>query len=208
MSDEPGTVEGRFVVPGTYQLRLTVGDKVHTRPLDVRLDPAITVPAADIAQWEALASRQATLLGAAYRGRKAIEASLAQTGAVLSALKSANADTALVAQAQAAADEARRLHILLNGEEEGIAQQETFLPLYELALRLYTSTQGYTAAPDQAQRRLTDAAQQRTVTFYRDLGVLLSERLPALQKATTGAGIAWPAAQRPALPANPFASAP
>jgi hypothetical protein len=39
---------GPRVVPGTYSIRLTVGDKVLEKKVEVRLDPSISVPAADL----------------------------------------------------------------------------------------------------------------------------------------------------------------
>lgn len=205
---DPGTwrnAEGRFVVPGAYQVKLTVGDKVHSRPLDVRLDPAIQISSADSARLEELLARQAKLVAATYHAGKTVGASVTQTTAVLAALRSANADRSLIAQAEAAAKEANRLRIVLDGQEEGIAQQETFLPLGELTRRLYSSTQIYTAAPDVAQRQLTEQAQADVQRLYRDVEALVAGQLPSLQKSVQGAGVAWPAGELPALPKGDFA---
>jgi photosystem II stability/assembly factor-like uncharacterized protein len=40
---------GPFVAPGRYMVRLTVGDTVHERPLEVRLDPRVDAAPEDIA---------------------------------------------------------------------------------------------------------------------------------------------------------------
>jgi photosystem II stability/assembly factor-like uncharacterized protein len=204
LSDSPyRRLHGRFVMPGTYQVRLTVGDQVHSQPLEVRLDPAIRISAADSAALEALAATQARLVTATYHGSKTLAASLAQLTAARKALQDARADRTLVAQADAAVQEAERLNIILNGKEEGIAQQETFLPLAELAHRLYSSTEEYTAAPDPAQRQLTAVAEADVQAFNTDLAALVTGRLPALHKAVTAAGVAWPAGDLPRLPAQP-----
>lgn len=192
--------QGRFVVPGAYQVRLTVGDDTHMRPLAVRLDPAVSVSDADLGQLDGLLSRQEQLLRATHAAGKTVSASMEQTGAALKALVAARADPALVAQARAAADEATRLNVVLNGEEAGLAQQETFLPLAELTQRLYASTQEDTAAPDSAQVKLTDVADDGVKSLYRSLGRLVGERLPALKAASEKAGVAWPAADLPGLP--------
>ena len=193
---------GRFVMPGTYQVKLTVGDKVHMQPLAVRLDPAISLSAADSAALDAVGATQARLVAATYHANKTLAPGLSQLTATVKALKDAKADRKLVAQAEAALKEADRLNVILNGREEGIAQQETFLPLAELTQRLYTSTQDYSAAPDPAQRQLTASAEADVKTFYRDLGVLVSDTLPALQKAVVAAGVAWPG-ELPRMPAQP-----
>jgi hypothetical protein len=47
--------EGPMVLPGTYTARLTVGDQVCTTPVEVRLDPRVTVPRADLEEQMAFA---------------------------------------------------------------------------------------------------------------------------------------------------------
>jgi hypothetical protein len=39
-------------------------------------------------------------------------------------------------------------------------------------------------------------------TFYKDLGVLVSDTLPAVQKAVTAAGVAWQG-ELPRMPVQP-----
>jgi hypothetical protein len=192
---------GRFVVPGTYTVRLTVGDQVHNRPLDVRLDPAMVISPADRTRLEELLVRQERLLHTVAAADTAVAASVSQTNAVVKALTDAKADAALVAEAQAVHDEARRLAVVLHGEEAGLAQQETFLALAELTQRLYATTEEYTAAPDPAQQDLTRVAEAGVTALERDLAPLLTTRLPALKAAAAKAGVAWPAEQLPALPA-------
>ena len=193
---------GRFVMPGTYQVKLTVGDKVHMQPLAVRLDPAISLSAADSAALDAVGATQARLVAATYHANKTLAPGLSQLTATVKALKDAKADRKLVAQAEAALKEAERLNVILNGREEGIAQQETFLPLAELTQRLYTSTQDYSAPPDPAQRQLTASAEADVKTFYKDLGVLVSDTLLAVQNSVTAAGMAWPG-ELPRMPVQP-----
>ncbi len=43
-----GGPRGPQVLPGTYKVRLTVGDKTYEQPVEVRLDPTITLPLADL----------------------------------------------------------------------------------------------------------------------------------------------------------------
>lgn len=193
---------GRFVTPGTYQVRLTVGDAVHDRPLDVRLDPEVQISGADSAVLEQTLARQAALVTATHHADKAIKASVEQTTALLKTLEDAKAARPLIAQARAAMQEANRLRLVLNGEDAGVAQQETVLPLGELTRNLYASTQGYTAPPDEAQRRLTALAQSDVQRLDRDLRALVSERLPALQRSAREAGVQWPAQELPTLPSG------
>jgi hypothetical protein len=195
-------LHGRFVTPGVYQVRLIVGDTVHHRPLDVRLDPGIQISSADSAALEEMLARQAALVTATHHAGPVIKASLEQTRALLKTLEDGKAKRSLIDQAESARKEANRLNLVLNGEEAGLAQQETVLALGELARTLYANTQGYTAAPDEAQRRLTEVAQRDVQRLYRDLAVFVSERLPALQRAVRDEGVAWPAADLPKMPSG------
>jgi photosystem II stability/assembly factor-like uncharacterized protein len=43
-----GPPRGPQVLPGNYTVRLTVGEKLFVQPIEVRLDPTITVPTADL----------------------------------------------------------------------------------------------------------------------------------------------------------------
>jgi len=103
------TPVGRFVPAGDYQVRLTVGDQVHTQPLSVRRDPAVDVSDRDSRLRETVLALQTQLLTAAYHAGKAVDAGVEQTEALLTRLDERTADPALRRQAQAAADEARRL---------------------------------------------------------------------------------------------------
>lgn len=192
--------DGRFVVPGTYQVRLTVGMQVHTQPLTVRLDPGITIADADRASLEQLLARQEQLLRAAQAADLTVKASVEQTVALVTALAGAKAEPALIGEARAAAAEAQRLQVVLNGEDAGLAQQETFLPLKDLTQRLYMNTEGFTGAPDKAQAALTDVAAKGVDALYRDIEALVAMRLPALKSAAASAGIGWPAPALPVLP--------
>jgi photosystem II stability/assembly factor-like uncharacterized protein len=50
-----GGPRGPQVTPGTYQVRLTIGEKTYEQPVEVRLDPRVTVPPEDLrAQLELL----------------------------------------------------------------------------------------------------------------------------------------------------------
>lgn len=189
--------EGRFVVPGEYRVRLTVGDRVHTQPLSVGMDPAIDVSDRDRRTLETTLALQARLLTAAYHAGKAVDVAVEQTRALLATLEKAQASS-LLNEARRAADEARRLQIALRGEELGIAQQETYLPLAELTLRLYLTTESWTGAPSPEQERLTRVAHRELEKLLAELEPFLSEALPALRQSATAAGMSWPGDELPA----------
>ncbi len=67
----PALPQGAFVLPGRYQVRLTVGETTLTQPLEVRLDPRLDTSGADL---EALLDLQRRIGGALGRVRAAYEA--------------------------------------------------------------------------------------------------------------------------------------
>ncbi|MEO1201388.1 MAG: glycosyl hydrolase [Pseudomonadota bacterium] len=197
------TPVGRFVVPGEYQLRLTVGNQVHTEPLTIRQDPAISLSSRDRRALDEILALQAKLVAATYHAGVAIDASLEQTGALLAALESASTDDALLRTATLAAEEATRLKVVLSGEELGIAQQETFVPLDDLTLRLYMHTEAWTGLPTPEQQRLTGVAHRDLESLLAELEPFLGGTLPELRRAAESAGVDWPAEALPAaLPAG------
>jgi photosystem II stability/assembly factor-like uncharacterized protein len=58
----PREPRGPWVLPGTYTLKLTVGGKVYTQPLVVRMDPRVRTPVADLARQLTIASSLAAAL--------------------------------------------------------------------------------------------------------------------------------------------------
>jgi hypothetical protein len=194
---------GRFVLPGDYKVRLTVGDQTHTQSLRVRKDPALSVSTRELRDRERTLALQAQLLTAAYHVGKAVDAGAEQIQALREELKAGSGGPALLARAQEAADNIQGLHIALRGEELGTAQQETSLPLADLSLRLYRSTESWSSAPSPEQRRLTQSVHRDLSQLLTELQPLLDDVLPALRASATQAGVTWPADALPGpLPEN------
>ena len=62
-----GSLQGRRVVPGDYQVRLTVGDWSMTQPLEVRMDPRVDATMADYVEQDAFVAEVAAELTAIHR---------------------------------------------------------------------------------------------------------------------------------------------
>lgn len=57
-----GSLAGRRVVPGNYQVRLTAGDVVQSRPLEVRMDPRVDATMADFLEQDQFVAQVASEL--------------------------------------------------------------------------------------------------------------------------------------------------
>jgi photosystem II stability/assembly factor-like uncharacterized protein len=195
---------GRFVLPGTYEVRLSVGDQVHTRPLQVRMDPGLTLSGADRLALDAALDLQAHLVGAASVAAAMVDTIIAHTRAVSESLSGMpDSPNQIREEVRALEDRAGALKIALDGPGQGgVAQQETTLPLSSLMSRLYRSTESWTGVPTADVSQLTNRAQIEMEQLFIELKDILASDLPRLQRLMLDAGIQWPAGDVPVLPEN------
>ncbi len=78
-----GSLAGRRVVPGDYQVRLGVGDISMTRRLDVRLDPRVDTPMAEYVEQDAFVARVAAELTEIHRAATDVDDVNEQIGTLL-----------------------------------------------------------------------------------------------------------------------------
>jgi hypothetical protein len=195
-------IRGRFVVPGTYQVRLTVGERVHIRPLQVRMDPGLSVSSQERRALDATLALQADLVGATSIVGATVDTASAQLHEVLAALADrGGAPNELGEKTRQVEARITELSVRLRGPGEGgVAQQETVLPLSTLVNRLYGTTESWTGAPTQDQARLTQMAHSALQEVVALLRPILEVEFPELRQALTEAGISWPAGDLPTLP--------
>jgi photosystem II stability/assembly factor-like uncharacterized protein len=77
-----GTIDGPVAVPGQYQVRLTVGGKSETQPLEVKLDPRINVSAEDLQKQFDQGTRARAELSKASKGVRQMRNVRAQLAAL------------------------------------------------------------------------------------------------------------------------------
>ncbi|MGW8266082.1 MAG: VPS10 domain-containing protein, partial [Longimicrobiales bacterium] len=193
---------GRFVLPGSYQVRLEVGDREYTRALFVRMDPGLAVDEETRKDLDRTLALQADLVGAAAVVGPVIDTVAAHAEVVLDALSGhPDAPRQVAGNARAVLTEVQRLRAVLSGPGGGgIAQQETVLPLGTLVGRLYSTTEAWTGSPTEDQRRLTRQAHGDMAKLITELRDLIDNQLPELRQALAETGISWPAGEAPTLP--------
>jgi photosystem II stability/assembly factor-like uncharacterized protein len=72
--DTPADPRGPVVVPGKYELRLTVDGHTYKQPLEVALDPRVNATHAEMEKQLALAQQAVNLMAAAYQGHEQVAA--------------------------------------------------------------------------------------------------------------------------------------
>ena len=101
--------QGPMVVPGRYEVRLTVGGQEYRQPIVVKLDPRLKVTRAQLRQQLELAQKIAASMNVTYEGyNQAAQLHTELAGRVAQLEKAGNAADALAA-AQSAEGKAREL---------------------------------------------------------------------------------------------------
>jgi photosystem II stability/assembly factor-like uncharacterized protein len=88
--------EGPLVVPGNYQVKLTVAGQSYTAPIEVKMDPRVKVASLALSQQVALEKRIVEAMNQSFAAVQQISGLRDQLKAVLSQLKPGTADATLV----------------------------------------------------------------------------------------------------------------
>jgi len=99
-----GSSAGPRVAPGTYAVRVTLGDKVVTKPVEVRPNPNVVVSAEDLAAQFALLRDARDGLSAAHRAVRTIREVRQQTQGVVARAKQLGKAETLEAKSKAIDD--------------------------------------------------------------------------------------------------------
>jgi hypothetical protein len=145
--DTPLEPEGPLASPGTYRVRLRVGDHVSETTLRLGPDPRVTIPAADYAAQLALAQR---LAGGLDRSTEALLEARSIRAQVKERLERAHGELALNLQALD-----KHLEGLIESSGEGLPQRLGLEKVNGRLATLYEQVTGVDAAPTAAQA--TDA---------------------------------------------------
>lgn len=116
----PKTPQGMWPLPGQYQVRLTVGDRTYRQPIQLKLDPRVRTPLADLtvqfklskAVDDALRSLEAARTGASPERLQAIQQAAAPLAGLLSTMQGADARPTTATEAAVTAALARVSEVL------------------------------------------------------------------------------------------------
>jgi photosystem II stability/assembly factor-like uncharacterized protein len=101
--------QGPMVLPGRYQVRLTVGGQEFRQPLTVRLDPRLKVTAAELRRQLDLAQKLAASMGTTYRGYNQAAQLLGELNGRVETLEKAGSAPDALQAAKAVSEKARGL---------------------------------------------------------------------------------------------------
>ena len=184
--DTPRVPQGPRALPGDYTVRLTVGARSFTAPLQLRLDPRVKTPPAGLQQMFSLQTRLATLLtptSEAVLVTRSLEEQLEElsgkaTGAAADAIEKFEPKLKAVAGDATAAPAAAQT-----------ATPVSLKTVQAAASTLYAEVDRADAAPTLAQLNATAAAERDASALLKSWETLKTTDLPALNTALRTAGL-------------------
>ena len=172
-----------WAAPGRYTVRLTVGGRSFTQPLQLRLDPRVKTPAAGLQQL-------ATLSKQMYDAAAAARAAYRQARSLSAALDSLSGDDAAALKAQveslapAARPRGRRFF-----RAAGPAERPTLESVSNLALGAAMAMQGADVAPTAAEVAGCDRARAQAAPVMAQWTRLKTAGLAAFNAKRSAAGL-------------------
>jgi photosystem II stability/assembly factor-like uncharacterized protein len=160
--DTPAVPQGLFVLPGKYEIRLTVDGQTSSQPLTVAMDPRVEIPAADLTAQHDFYGEVAQALGrstAAAEQVRQVSQRLQALDAEL-ANRSKVAGTSGIAELQEAAHRAAAdVGAFTGGRRAG--GDESLSAIAGVLTSLATDLEGGDGAPTQPQRDVLALEQKR-----------------------------------------------
>ncbi len=178
-----GGPRGPHVLPGTYRVRLIVGEKTVEKPVEVQLDPTISVPEADMrAQLEA-GLQLRDLISATNEALRALDSLLDQLQQIERTARDRLAEVP-TELSRALADHLKQVEALQNelARPRNVPTYMTGPRLVERLGGLFFAIDGPNAAPTPAQREYLAELQQEFEQKIGRVNQFLSEAVPKLNE--------------------------
>lgn len=163
-----GPPRGPRVLPGTYRVRLDAGGGSSTAEIPVRMDPRVTIAAADLEARQQLLMRMYQLAGPVHQASRAaqrLNQQMTQTQRLLN--ESRSAPESLKTQARTIADDLRRLGQRLNQQRGTV-------------LQVFGGAESATARPTDDMEWRAGRAEAEAPPLIAELNQFIETKLPAL----------------------------
>ncbi|HKI01177.1 MAG TPA: hypothetical protein VKK31_04305 [Thermoanaerobaculia bacterium] len=166
-ADTPEVPQGLFILPGSYEVRLTVDGRTHAQPLTVAMDPRVQTPPADLAAQRYFYDAVSKVLGTATAVQERVEA-------VAERLKGLDGEAA-----KRAAAEVEKFR--------GGPPRDGFSVAAGVLSTLATDIEGCDCAPTQPQREVFDLYGNRLEALFKQWQAIEKGPLREIdQKVGTG----------------------
>lgn len=181
--------QGPLVVPGSYTARLTVGDAVLERPVEVRPDPAVTLTMAQLRELYALRMEHLGLNARLQIAQRAVGDALEEVQGMEAALEAHGAaPDALRDQVAAALREVQAARQLLGaGGRFGGGGGDSVQGALSGAFGIHSGT----VMPTAAEREALARGAERLPGAEAAVDAVVEGTLPGLRAALDAAGVPW-----------------
>jgi photosystem II stability/assembly factor-like uncharacterized protein len=173
----PQEPRGAWVLPGRYTLRLTANGRTVSQPLEVRMDPRVKTPAADLARQLAVSRELHAAMGQSLDALREVRALRTRLGGP----RESAGPAATLPPRAAALD--TRLAAFEGGAGPGAPASEGFARLHADVAQLYDLVQGADVAPTP----VAEATVAERLAALRALAARWSGERGALATAVAGA---------------------
>ena len=185
---------GPFVLPGTYQVQLTVGEKEQVRSFTVSGDPAIKISNSDRRTWHNTLQTLNHLMGVVHAILSTIDDVEKQVDSIRQALQDmTKISSSINSQLKEVEATLTKIQHAIRGREStrSRAEQRGAPALARLVQLLYANVESSTALPTADQQRLTQRSQEELAKQTQTLEHLVQQDLPALMQQLDAASVPW-----------------
>ncbi|MDT5273022.1 MAG: hypothetical protein QOH49_5208 [Acidobacteriota bacterium] len=186
-----GGPRGPQVLPGTYTVRLMVGDKSYERKVEVRLDPTVSVPAADLKETLDMMLRLRDMQTATNNALRTLDSLKSQIEFVERTVKDRLAAADLPKElTDRLAAQKKRVEELQNklAQPEGGLGIDGRAQLVDRIGGLFFTLDGANAAPTPAARELYTDLQKEFGEKIGEVNTFLNDAVPQLNDALRRVG--------------------
>jgi photosystem II stability/assembly factor-like uncharacterized protein len=182
--EEGSRLEGVFVVPGTYNLKLTVNGKEFKSPLQLKIDPEVTVAQEDLQKQFDLAKKVSDRVSQAHQAVNSIHAMRAELQTLQTRIGGAPGAEEVGAQSKA-------LDQKMSAVEDALfqinktAEKDSFNyggRLNDMLIALESTVERADAAPTQATYDVFDYLDHELQHQFSQWNTIMTSDLPALNK--------------------------
>jgi len=180
-----GGARGPQVLPGTYRVKLFVGDKSIERSVEVRLDPTVSVSAPDLQMTHDMSLKLRDMQSATNNTLRALDSIKGQLQFIERTVRERLTDPPKDLT-DAISDNLKQLDKVLGtlsrSQEEGLGYNPGRAQLGDELGSLFFTIDGTNAAPTPAQREYYGVLQTRFRTTLAEAGKFLTQSVPKLNE--------------------------
>jgi photosystem II stability/assembly factor-like uncharacterized protein len=181
-ADTPELPQGLFILPGKYEVRLTVDGHTTSQPLEVVMDPRVNAPPADL-------EAQRDFYDVASKALERVTAAQEQVQAVTDRLKKLDEELASRSNASALRETAKRLTADVDRFQNG-SSEDNLGDIAGVLTAQATDVEGCDCAPTGPQREVFETYRKRLETALAHWQALASGPLRDLDRQVRAAGLA------------------